>query len=111
MKRGPTGLPAWLVQRASAVLVLLFLLFVLGSLWRTPVHSHADWMQWLALPGMRIAIAVFFVALLAHMWVGLRDVLLDHRAAPACLNHCAATATATTEGRDRHAIFHFALRP
>ena len=78
MKRGPTGLPAWLVQRASAVLVLLFLLFVLGSLWRTPVHSHADWMQWLARPGMRIAIAVFFAALLAHMWVGLRDVLLDY---------------------------------
>ena len=78
MKRGPTGLPAWLVQRASAVLVLLFLLFVLGSLWRTPVHSHADWMQWLAFPGMRIAIALFFAALLAHMWVGLRDVLLDY---------------------------------
>ena len=78
MKRGPTGLPAWLVQRASAVFVLLFLLFVLGSLWRTPMHSHADWMQWLARPGMRAALALFFVALLAHMWVGLRDVLLDY---------------------------------
>ena len=78
MKRGPTGLPAWMVQRASAVLVLLFLLYVLGSLWRTPVHSHADWVQWLARPGMRVAIGVFFAALLAHMWVGLRDVLLDY---------------------------------
>ena len=78
MKRGPTGLPAWLVQRASAVYVLLFLLFVIGSLWRTPVHSHAEWMQWLARPGLRIAIVLFFAALLAHMWVGLRDVLLDY---------------------------------
>ena len=78
MKRGPTGLPAWMVQRASAVLVLLFLLYVLGSLWRAPVHSHADWLQWLARPGMRVAIGVFFAALLAHMWVGLRDVLLDY---------------------------------
>ena len=29
-------------------------------------------------PGMRLALAVFFAALLAHMWVGLRDVLLDY---------------------------------
>ena len=78
MRRGPTGLPAWLVQRASAVYVLLFLLFVMGSLWRTPVFNHADWMQWLARPGMRIALVVFFATLLAHMWVGLRDVLLDY---------------------------------
>ena len=78
MRRGPTGLPAWLVQRASAVYVLLFLLFVLGSLWRTPVHSHAEWMQWLARPGINAAMVIFFAALLAHMWVGLRDVLLDY---------------------------------
>lgn len=29
-------------------------------------------------PGMSIAIVVFFAALLSHMWVGLRDVLLDY---------------------------------
>ncbi len=27
---------------------------------------------------MAIAAGVFFVALLSHMWVGLRDVLLDY---------------------------------
>ncbi len=78
VKRGPTGLPAWLVQRASALYLLLFLLFVLVSLWRQPVHHHADWMLWLARPGMREALALFFAALLAHLWVGLRDVLLDY---------------------------------
>lgn len=78
MKRGPTGLPAWLVQRASAVYLLLFLVFVLASFALAPVHSHAEWLQWLARPGMRVALAVFFAALLAHMWVGLRDVLLDY---------------------------------
>lgn len=29
-------------------------------------------------PGMSVAILVFFAALLSHMWVGLRDVLLDY---------------------------------
>lgn len=78
MKRGPTGLCAWLVQRASAAYLLLFLVFVLASFALAPVHNRAEWLQWLARPGMRWALAVFFAALLAHMWVGLRDVLLDY---------------------------------
>ncbi|MBW7833359.1 succinate dehydrogenase, hydrophobic membrane anchor protein [Simplicispira suum] len=78
MKRGLTGLPAWLVQRASAVYLLLFLIFVLASFALAPPHSRNEWLQWLAHPAMRLALAVFFAALLAHMWVGLRDVLLDY---------------------------------
>ncbi|MCO5103815.1 MAG: succinate dehydrogenase, hydrophobic membrane anchor protein [Burkholderiaceae bacterium] len=78
MKRGPTGLPAWLVQRAGALYLLLFLVFVLASFALAPPHSRAQWLQWLAHPAMRWALAIFFVALLAHMWVGLRDVLLDY---------------------------------
>ena len=78
MKRGPTGLPAWMVQRASAVYLLLFLIFVLASFALAPPLSRNEWLQWLAHPAMRLALAVFFAALLAHMWVGLRDVLLDY---------------------------------
>ncbi len=78
MKRGPTGLPAWMVQRASALYLLLFLIFVLASFALAPPHSRAEWLQWLAHPAMRLALAIIFAALLAHMWVGLRDVLLDY---------------------------------
>ena len=73
MKRGPTVLPAWLVQRASTNTRNSSRYTALA-----PVHSQAEWLQWLARPGMRLALAVFFAALLAHMWVGLRDVLLDY---------------------------------
>ncbi len=78
MKRGPTGLPAWMVQRASALYLLLFLIFVLASFALAPPHGRTEWLQWLAHPEKRLALAVFFAALLAHMWVGLRDVLLDY---------------------------------
>lgn len=73
-----TGLAAWWVQRASAAYMLLFTLFVLGSLSLQPVHSYTQWRAWISHAGVSIAIAAFIAALLLHLWVGLRDVLLDY---------------------------------
>ena len=78
VRSGPTGLPAWLVQRASAVYMLLFLVFLLSFFAMHPLHSYAEWKGWVARPAITLALALFFAALLAHMWVGLRDVLLDY---------------------------------
>ena len=77
-------MPAWLVQRASAVYMLVFLVSVLVLLALHPLHSYAEWKSWVARPIVTLALALFFAALLAHMWVGLRDVLLDY-ARPASL--------------------------
>ena len=77
-RSGPTGLPAWLVQRASAVYMLLFVLFLLGFFALYPPHSYAEWKNWVGRPAITLALALFFAALLSHMWVGLRDVLLDY---------------------------------
>ena len=74
----PTGLPAWLVQRASAVYMLLCIVGLLMFLAVHPLHSYAEWKSWVARPAITFAIGLFFAALLAHMWVGLRDVLLDY---------------------------------
>jgi succinate dehydrogenase / fumarate reductase membrane anchor subunit len=73
-----TGLPAWLVQRASAVSMLLFLVFVLGALWLHPRPSYVEWQAWMSRPGVSGLVLVFLAALLSHIWVGLRDVLLDY---------------------------------
>ena len=77
-RSGPTGLPAWLVQRASAVYMLLFIVFLLVFFGLNPLHSYAEWKSWVARPSVTLALALFFAALLCHMWVGLRDVLLDY---------------------------------
>jgi len=73
-----TGLRAWWVQRASAVCMLVFLIFVLVSMAVHPLAGHAQWRAWVAHPGITLAFLLFFAALLSHMWVGLRDVLLDY---------------------------------
>ena len=73
-----TGLAAWWVQRASAVCMLLFIVFVLLAFSLYPRHSYLEWRTWASRPGVSVAIFAFFAALLSHMWVGLRDVLLDY---------------------------------
>lgn len=81
-----TGLRAWWVQRASAVGMLLFLLFLLVSLAIHPLTGDLQWRAWVARPTITLAFLFFFAALLSHLWVGLRDVLLDY-AKPAGLRN------------------------
>jgi succinate dehydrogenase / fumarate reductase membrane anchor subunit len=88
-----TGLKAWWVQRVSAVYLLLFVLFLLLFLRLRPMRTFSEWHAWVAGPGTSIAFVVFFAALLGHMWVGLRDVLLDY-AKPATLRRSLLAAVA-----------------
>ncbi len=77
----------------SAVYMLLFVLFLLYSLALHPLHEFSSWHAWVARPGASVASLVFFAALLGHMWVGLRDVLLDY-AKPAALRRGMLAAVA-----------------
>jgi succinate dehydrogenase membrane anchor subunit len=73
-----TGLRAWLMQRLSAVYMLLFIMYLLAHFVIDPPRSHLAWRGWVMSGGVRIAAAVFFAALLMHAWIGLRDVTLDY---------------------------------
>ncbi len=73
-----TGLRAWLVQRASAIYLLLFILFFIGHFLFDPPRDFGAWRDWVAQPWIGVAILSAFVALLLHAWVGLRDVILDY---------------------------------
>lgn len=78
MTRPVHGLRAWALQRVSALYLLGFVLYM-G--WRLLVHPPADyqaWRQWVARPGPSLALAVFFLSLLVHAWVGVRDVVMDY---------------------------------
>ena len=77
---GPlSGSRAWLVQRVSAAYLLGFLLYVLVSFAVSrPASTYESWRAWVYSPGMRVAVLLFFAALGAHAWIGLRDVILDY---------------------------------
>ena len=76
--RTATGLRAWLVQRVSAIYLAVFLVYAVAHLLVAPPAGYAEWHAWLGGPAMGVATLLFFVALLLHAWVGLRDILIDY---------------------------------
>ena len=78
MRKNFTGLRAWLVQRITAVYMLLFIVFLLAHFLVDPPHSYPAWHGWMMSSSVSIATVVFSAALLAHAWVSVRDVVLDY---------------------------------
>ena len=78
MRKAVSGLRAWLVQRVSAVYMLLFIRFLLTHLIADPPHSYAAWHDWMSSPVITVTTSGFVAALLAHAWVGVRDVVMDY---------------------------------
>ena len=76
--RTATGLRAWVVQRISAIYLAIFLVYAIAVLLLAPPAGYAEWHAWLGAPAMGVATQLFFVALLLHVWVGLRDILIDY---------------------------------
>lgn len=78
MSRQATGLRAWLFQRISAVYLALFSLVLVWRLLVQPPADYGVWRAWVGTPWVSAGLFLFIVALLVHMWVGLRDVLIDY---------------------------------
>jgi succinate dehydrogenase / fumarate reductase membrane anchor subunit len=78
MKFGVRGFQAWLLQRLSAVYLAMFLLFVVISLGINPPVNYEVWHAWVTDPLVWTLWILFFVSLLLHAWVGIRDVILDY---------------------------------
>lgn len=73
-----SGLSAWLLQRVSAVYIAVFLLYVLISLAMFQPVDYQHWREWVSHDYRHLFIALFFIALMMHSWVGGRDVILDY---------------------------------
>ena len=72
------GLTDWLIQRLSAVVMVLYTALVLGiALWTGGI-DYALWQQLFAHGGFKLASFLFMVALLYHAWIGMRDIFMDY---------------------------------
>jgi succinate dehydrogenase / fumarate reductase membrane anchor subunit len=75
--RASSGLRSWLLQRLSAVYIVLFLIIIALAWGGQPITYHA-WRLWVAHPVANIALLLFVLALLLHAWIGGRDVVIDY---------------------------------
>ncbi len=73
------GLRDWLAQRVTAVLMALFTLVVLAQVIfsRGPI-GYDKWAGIFASQWMKVLTFSVIVALIYHVWVGIRDVFMDY---------------------------------
>lgn len=76
------GLRPWVIQRVSAVYIIVFTLYVLYCLATVDSvatgNAYAQWRGWLYSPFNTTMSGLFIIALLFHAWIGMRDVVLDY---------------------------------
>lgn len=72
------GMRAWLLQRLSAAYLAAFLIAVLIWYFSTGSYTYTQWRELVGHPLVNVALALCFMALLVHAWVGMRDVLVDY---------------------------------
>jgi len=76
--RASSGLGAWTLQRLSAIYMVLFVFYVLAQYLTGADISYRSWVNWLSHPFNNIVTGLFILSLLAHAWVGSRDIILDY---------------------------------
>ena len=75
---GRNGLYDWLVQRISAVIILMYVLCHAAIIFTTPEMDYARWRALFSDTGMKIFSLATLVALCAHAWVGIWTVATDY---------------------------------
>ena len=73
-----TGLSDWLVQRISAVIILLYVLCHAAIIINAPDMDYLRWRALFADPVMKIFSLITLAALCAHAWIGMWTVATDY---------------------------------
>lgn len=72
------GVAGFLVQRVSSLYLAGFVIYFVGYLLLRPVKDYAAWNSYFSSGAVRLAWAIFFASLLAHVWLGLRSIYMDY---------------------------------
>lgn len=73
-----SGISDWLVQRASAYILGIYFVIVLGYIACTPDLTFEQWQGFMTCLPMRIFTLVALIGLIAHAWVGMWTVFTDY---------------------------------
>ncbi len=75
---GRSGLYDWMIQRATAVVLLVYTVFILGYLLFNPGLDYVQWRALFDMTSMRVFTLLALISLGAHAWIGLWSVSTDY---------------------------------
>ena len=68
----------WLMQRVTAVVMLVYTLFFLAVIFGVRDFGYDRWHALWQLSVMRFATIFFVLSVLLHAWVGVRNIFMDY---------------------------------
>ncbi len=71
------GLRDWLMQRLSAVIMVVYTIAMIVFLLTLPTGYEA-WQTFFTQTWVRLFTQITFVAVVLHVWVGIRDLWMDY---------------------------------
>lgn len=75
---GRSGLYDWMIQRVSAVILLLYILFLAVVFITNPDMQYQDWRNLFALNSVRFFSLISLLSLCAHAWIGMWTIATDY---------------------------------
>ena len=72
------GLRDWLIQRITAVVMVLYTLGMAGYLLLQPVIDYDAWTLLFSNNVVRTFSLLFLLSLFYHAWIGMRDIAMDY---------------------------------
>ncbi|EMJ3156259.1 TPA: succinate dehydrogenase membrane anchor subunit [Yersinia enterocolitica] len=75
---GRNGVHDWLLLRASAIVITLYILYILGFVVTVPDITYEIWRGFFASHITKVFTLLTLLSILAHAWIGLWQVLTDY---------------------------------
>lgn len=75
---GRSGVHDFVLIRASAIVMTLYVVFLLGFLIVTPDLSYRAWTGFFGHLGVKVFTLITLISVLVHAWIGIWQVLTDY---------------------------------
>lgn len=72
------GMRDWLMQRITAVIMVLYVLLFVVMVASGPKLDFATWRMLFSPQWMKFATLLFLASLFVHAWIGVRDIVMDY---------------------------------
>jgi succinate dehydrogenase / fumarate reductase membrane anchor subunit len=72
------GLKDWLAQRITAIVLAVYTIVLLLALLFTPELNYSSWAGLFAASWMKVFTLLALIALVWHVWIGVRDIYMDY---------------------------------
>ncbi len=75
---GRSGLQDWLLLRGAAIIIALYILYILGFFIFTGPLTYPAWHHFFSTALTRVFTSLALLSILVHGWIGLWQVLTDY---------------------------------